>query len=55
MEGEYKELHKEAAKLAKAEYLFYLQCAKHKYFKEVDRNTTFFHSLVKEITKRGKL
>lgn len=47
----YTEAKKAAAMLARAEYLFYLQQAKHKYFKEVDRNTPFFHSLVRRNNK----
>lgn len=34
---------------------WYLQCTKHKYFKEVDINTSFFHSLVKWNNKRREI
>lgn len=43
---------KKANQLAEAEYFFYLQHVKHKYFKGVDRNISFFHSLVKRNNRR---
>lgn len=55
MDGRYKEAKKAADLLAQAEYQFYLQKAKHKYFKEVDRNTPFFHLIVKRNNKRREI
>ncbi|KAG6528003.1 hypothetical protein ZIOFF_010140 [Zingiber officinale] len=42
-------------RFTEVEYLFYLQHAKYKYFKEVDRNTAFFHSPVKRNNKKRKI
>lgn len=47
MPEEYKEVKKATDNLAQAEYLFYLPRVKHRYFKEVDRNITLLHSLMK--------
>lgn len=42
MDEQYREARKTMDMLAQAKYLFYLQHVKHKYFKEFDRNTSFF-------------
>lgn len=55
MEDGYREARKNVDLLAQAEYLFYQQRAKHTYFKVVDRNTAFFHSLVKRNNKRREI
>lgn len=55
VEEGYQEVKKIADLLTQAEYLFYQQRAKHAYFKEVDRNTPFFHSLVKRNNKRREI
>ncbi|XP_042460353.1 uncharacterized protein LOC122043848 [Zingiber officinale] len=55
VDEEYTEARKAADLLSQAEYLFYQQRAKHAYFNQVDRNTPFFHSLVKRNNKRREI
>lgn len=55
MDDEYQEARKTTDRFVHVEYLFYKQRAKHTYFKEVDRNTTFFHSMVKHNNKRREI
>lgn len=55
LDENYKQIKKHATQLAKAEFSFYLQCAQNKYFKQVDRNTIFFHSLVRINNRRRKI
>lgn len=52
---ECKELQKATTTLAKSKYLFYLQCVKHKCFKEIDKNMTLFHSMIKWNNKRREI
>lgn len=48
MDEGYKDLKKTTTQLMEVEYLFYLYCVKHWYFKEVDKNTIFFPFLSQE-------
>ncbi|XP_074579559.1 uncharacterized protein LOC141836051 [Curcuma longa] len=55
VDEEFQEARKAADRLTQVEYLFYQQRAKHQYFMEVDRPTTFFHSMVKRNNKRREI
>ncbi|XP_042453140.1 uncharacterized protein LOC122037762 [Zingiber officinale] len=50
-EDGYQQVRKRADKLSRTDFLYCKQKAKCKYFKEVDRNTTYFHALVKRTNR----
>lgn len=55
MAGNYKELQQAAGRLNAAEHTFCMQRAKVGYFKQVDRNSSFFHALVKRNNRRNEV
>ncbi|KAG6494582.1 hypothetical protein ZIOFF_042342 [Zingiber officinale] len=54
-EEEYQLVRKCADQLSRADFLYCKQKAKCKYFREVDRNTTYFHSLVKRTNRKQEI
>lgn len=51
----YKDIQQQEARLIEAEFLFYMQHAKVTYLKGVDRNSTFFHAMVKFNYKQNEI
>lgn len=51
----YKLLQQNAAQLSAAEHSFNMQHAKVGYFKQVDRNSAYFHSLVKRNNRQNEI
>lgn len=55
VDGTYQQTQKTVAQLSEVEFQFYLQHANNMYFKHVDQNNSFLHSMVKINNRRREI